>query len=88
MAQHELFNAGPRTKLRPGATPAPIGSGPEGETCRGCRFKVKVGSNCGAYLKCKLMEALWTRGPASDIRAKWAACSEWKPIEGEQNASV
>lgn len=62
-------------------TPAPIGSGPEGETCGTCRHKSSQGGTAGRYLKCGLLEEHWTRGPGTDIRAWWAACRYWEAKE-------
>lgn len=77
----ELFDVGPRQKTpRPKipCTPCPIGSGPEGETCGTCRHKTYMGGTSGRYIKCKLMERCWTRGPGTDIKARWAACEKWE----------
>lgn len=86
MMQAELFEVGPRiplpklTRLGKQPTPAPIGSGPEGETCRSCQHKVATGnSDRRVYLKCELMRKCWTHGPGTDIRAGWPACSHWEP---------
>lgn len=62
------------------ATPAPIGTGPEGATCKGCRYLARVGHRAGSYFKCKLMEPLWTHGAGTDIRASWPACREFLPV--------
>lgn len=54
---------------------APIGSGPQGETCRTC-IHAYCFEYAKRYWKCRLVKA--TGGPATDIRLKWAACSQWK----------
>lgn len=54
------------------ATPAPVGSGPEGQTCKQCSFLERSDHRGGTYLKCGLMRK---HGPGADIRAKWSACS-------------
>ena len=76
--QIELFAVGKR-EPRPvsSCTPAAIGTGPQGETCRSCKFKVRV----GRYLKCEKMERLWTHGAATDIKARWRACWYWEGSE-------
>ena len=56
------------------ATPAPVGSGPNGETCKTCRFSY-AREFSQRYWKCALVKA--TRGEGTDIRIKWAACSQW-----------
>jgi hypothetical protein len=53
------------------------GSGPSGETCRSCKHKAYQGGCAGDYIKCGLMRANWTRGRATDIRARDAACDKW-----------
>lgn len=63
------------------ATPAPVGSGPEGMTCRQCEFYTRVDYQAGTYLKCGLMQKQWTHGAGTDIRAKWPACSEFKAAD-------
>lgn len=83
-SQSELFDewAAKQPKLpalpRNPCTAAKVGSGPQGETCGSCAFKLRVKYHDKSYLKCGLMEKHWTHGGASDIRAKWPACREWK----------
>ena len=60
------------------ATPAPVGSGPEGKTCGGCVFLERVQSGRKVFMKCGKMRAYWTHGAATDIRAKWEACLEFR----------
>lgn len=50
-----------------------LGHGPVGETCRTCGHMVRKTWN-RVYLKCDLWDS---NGPASDIRLKWPACSQW-----------
>lgn len=59
------------------------GTGPEGKTCRDCRFK-QTQSNTGAksWIKCELMRAAWTHGPGSDIRAGSPACRRFEQKVG------
>lgn len=67
----------PKAKAKSGqpkGNAAPIGSGPEGETCRTCKHAYCV-SYAKTYWKCGLVKA--TGGPGTDIRLKWAACSRW-----------
>lgn len=62
------------------ATPASVGSGPDGMTCKQCEFYVRVHYQAGIYLKCGKMQKYWTHGAGTDIRAKWTACSEFEAI--------
>lgn len=63
-------------KLAKGGYAARPGSGPEGETCKTCEHiaRKEMGKT---YLKCGLMQAQWTGGPGTDIRASAPACSKW-----------
>lgn len=71
------FN-GTKHPIRP-CTPARPGTGPAGETCRTCahRRQIKVANT---YQKCGLMERHWTGGTGTDIKAAWAACNHWQPL--------
>ena len=84
---NELFDVGPREKVKRPKVPCtagPIGSGPEGETCGSCRHKTYMGMVAGKYLKCALMQKAWTRGAGTDIKARWAACEKWEAKETKQ----
>lgn len=89
MNQQDLFSdIGPRTpteppsRKKPPCTPAPIGSGPAGETCKTCKHSGYV-QMANRYYKCGLMRKKWTNGPGSDIRLRWAACEKWEAIESK-----
>jgi len=81
-SQRSLFDAGPRVVLPPSGacTPAPVGSGPAGETCRTCRHYTRLDYRSGTFLKCGLMEAHWTHGAGTDIRAGWPAFRDWATL--------
>lgn len=83
MEQRQLFDAGEVIPHSFGAnaTPAPVGSGPAGETCGSCRWLVRREYREKRYLKCGLVEE--SRGAGTDIRAKWAACRQWQPRPAE-----
>jgi hypothetical protein len=53
------------------------GTGPSGETCGSCKHLYHK-SMAKTYLKCALMQALWTGGGGTDIKAKAPACSKWQ----------
>ncbi|MCC7423794.1 MAG: hypothetical protein IT428_26310 [Planctomycetaceae bacterium] len=90
MSQRELFDvaevgerkvlpSAARASSRSKATPAPVGTGPVGETCRTCAHYTRVVHNDYSYPKCGLMQADWTRGPGSDIKASYDACRLFEP---------
>lgn len=83
--QGQLFDAGELIPHSMGAnaTPAPIGSGPAGETCRSCIHAYKQGCHDYAYWKCGLIES--TRGAGTDIRLKWPACRQWEGRDATQS---
>lgn len=55
---------------------APPGTGPAGETCRSCiHAYLHHSSGSKNWYKCDLVKP--TRGAATDLRLKWAACSRW-----------
>lgn len=56
----------------------PPGSGPAGETCKGCTHIARLRGSNRMYLKCRLLEAHWTSGPGTDILASSPACSLWE----------
>lgn len=74
----------PKGKLRDCArgNAAPIGSGPEGETCKTCVHARSV-TFSKTYWKCDLVKA--TASPKTDIRLKWAACARWEKKPEPEN---
>jgi len=76
MTTQYLFGDPLHVPKKPHGVPAPLASGPDGETCGSCRFAVKVQHQAGSYYKCELMERYWTHGAGTDIRLKWPACKE------------
>jgi len=64
-----------RKNPKPKGNAAPIGSGPEGETCKSCKHSWSH-TTAKRYWKCALVKP--TRGAGTDIRLKWAACSRWE----------
>lgn len=63
---------------KPRGSAAPIGSGPQGETCKTCKHSY-CRKMAGTYWKCDLVKA--THGTSTDIRLKWAACSRFEKKE-------
>lgn len=65
----------PKSKNAARGNAAPIGSGPQGETCKTCihSYSSEMASR---YWKCDLVKA--THSPKTDIRLKWASCSRWE----------
>lgn len=54
------------------------GSGPQGQTCGGCKNCVQVNGGRKNYWKCLVIEHRWTHGYGTDIRRKSPACSMWE----------
>ncbi len=52
------------------------GTGPAGETCGSCGHLARK-RMAKVYLKCGLMEAHWTGGTGTDVRAGSPACRNW-----------
>lgn len=74
-----LADNGLVTRIKNRGYAATPGSGPEGETCRSCAHSYFVSPNVKRFYKCRLTPL--TRGAASDIKIKSAACSQWKAPE-------
>jgi hypothetical protein len=65
------------------------GTGPEGKTCKDCKYKASM-SNGGSkhWIKCGLRKATWTNGEGTDILARSPACSKFEPIPCEHQWKV
>ena len=57
---------------------APPGTGPAGETCKTCKHYT-IRSFAKDYRKCLLMQAHWTGGAGTDIKARSPACRKFEP---------
>lgn len=55
------------------------GTGPEGETCGSCKHLTRR-KWAKKYLKCELVQARWTRGPGTDVKARSPACAKWEAM--------
>jgi len=83
--QLELFDVGETQKsdYPPSGTCTPFapGTGPEGEKCGTCKWKIARHNHSGKkrFLKCMRVRHHWTNGGASDIKARWPACYSWRP---------
>jgi hypothetical protein len=53
------------------------GTGPVGETCGSCQHLAR-NRMAKTYLKCGKNKSRWTRGRASDVRARDLACKFWE----------
>lgn len=62
------------------------GTGPAGETCRTCRFAVKVGGGKSHFYKCEIIRHRWTHGPGTDIKLRSPACEMWQDGKHEKPA--
>jgi hypothetical protein len=88
MGQEQLFDIGVspadserRARARRNlGTPAMVGSGPSGETCKTCSHYTRVHYHDKVWRKCGLMKPYWTHGPGTDIKASWPACMFWNPF--------
>ena len=54
---------------------------PDLGTCGTCSALQRQEGVAGRYLKCGRFPALLTRGAATDVRASWPACGQWRPRE-------
>lgn len=70
-----------KTRKKTGLYAAQPGSGPAGETCGSCEHKTARGNVAGRYLKCLLTRPQWTKGSATDIKARTPACSKWEKVK-------
>ena len=57
---------------------APPGSGPQGETCKTCRYRVQMSGSSQRWSKCEKARWRWTGGRATDILASAPACKLWQ----------
>lgn len=74
---------GKRKDPTPAGYAAPPGTGPEGETCAGCRNLVRQ-EYAKTYLKCGLNLERWTGGRKTDVLARSPACAKWlAPLEAD-----
>lgn len=71
------MKVGKRNDPVPSGHILPPGSGPAGETCKGCAHRAVV-QHAKAYQKCGLARASWTGGRKTDIRVTDAACAKWE----------
>lgn len=78
--RRDVFGGTTNNPVHP-CVPAPLGSGPDDETCGSCAHRVRVQHGGRRYQKCGEMRRSWTHGPGSDIKAAWLACHQWEPIE-------
>ena len=80
---YDLFGPAPRQPRRMfnvGGYAAKPGTGPTGQTCRACAHYTRVqGHGDRFYRKCGLLEAQWTHGPGTDIKAGAPACAFFTP---------
>ena len=80
MSTFDLFGHAPEKparKRRAKGHARPPGTGPAGEKCKSCAHYT-IRRYAKTYRKCGLMEAHWTRGASTDIRANDPACELWK----------
>lgn len=77
-----LFDIGepkaPAERLEDACTPYRPGTGPAGETCRGCAHAVRL-AQATVFFKCALARNAWTHSRRTDIKLRWPACLRWTP---------
>lgn len=56
------------------------GTGPDGQTCGSCAHLCRK-AMAKTYLKCGLVQAKWTGGGGTDVKARSPACSKWERRE-------
>ncbi len=66
-------------KGRHNAHPAKPGTGPDGETCKTCRYRLSLDYHDTMYFKCELANI--THGPGTDLRLKDEACEMWAEVK-------
>ena len=54
------------------------GTGPEGETCRSCKFTRRISCYSKPFYKCEKNRQSWTSGRGTDILLRAAACKFWE----------
>lgn len=74
-SKRQTFSKRKPTRIN-GYAEAP-GSGPDGETCKTCKFAT-AHQHAKRYWKCILRQRFWTGGAGSDIKLKSPACSRWE----------
>lgn len=77
----DLFGQFVKPRRKKNGHAAPVGTGPEGETCKSCKHSVRRGGTAGTFYKCGLMQAKWTGGYGTDILLRDPACSKWEGDE-------
>jgi len=90
MTQPDLFDIGERDvngtrqdvsdRRRAVCTPADVGSGPDGKTCKTCLSAIRMtnGNHNKRWIKCEKVQKYWTHGKGTDILAGYAACSQYE----------
>jgi len=78
IGQLDAFGAPPVRHIKHpvGGYAARPGTGPRGETCKGCACAYQSHGGNRSYWKCSLVVP--TSGPGTDIRLKSPACSQWR----------
>lgn len=73
LSQMPVIDAKPKTVKKGYARPP--GTGPAGETCKGCAHAVRRNGGVKDYWKCDVIRHRWTGGPGTDIKLRSPACS-------------
>ena len=74
MEQLDLFTLKPSPPILKGGYAGRAGWGPEGETCKKCKYYTLAKHHDYTYRKCWLTKPNWTHGKGTDIKASAPAC--------------
>lgn len=54
------------------------GTGPKGQRCNTCRFRMVITEHGRRASKCEIVAAKWTTSSETDIKHNAPACSDWQ----------
>lgn len=80
MSEQHLFPWSDDTPLEPNPCRVRLGYGPEGKTCKTCRWLIATGYRTNrTFYKCTFRGV--THGQGTDHRLKWKACRKYMEEE-------
>ena len=85
---HVLAKAKLAARLKRRGHAGQPGAGPEGETCKSCRWIEGVWGGNKRFSKCSHhLAPRRTGGPGTDIRQRDPACERWEAASGAENGA-